>query len=113
MTTLKEACEIIQKDRPNFRILGCEDYGDVYGFNLVPRRWDGDPENLPIGGCCIDTVDKRTGKVWFIDLSDGKAEKVGDLDIYQYLSEDDKEFAIKANKALEEYNEEDCEVFTL
>lgn len=113
MIDAKKACEIIQKDRTNFRILECEDYGEVFGFNLVTRKWDGNPENLPIGGGSIDTVDKKTGKVGCFYSWEDHPKKIKNVDIYQYLSSEDANFAKRANKALDEYNNSECEVFTL
>lgn len=113
MISIEKACKIIQDYKPNFRILGCGDYGDFYGFSLVPRRWNGNPEDLPNGGGITYTVDKKTGKIWYFYLWENHPEKKEDVDIYQYLSGEDANFAIKANKALDEYNNQECEVFTL
>lgn len=112
MITLKEACNIIQKNRPNFRILGCDDYGNVYGFNLVPRRWNGDPDNLPAGSA-IDTVDKQSGKVGCFYEYDKHPNNIKTLNVIPFLSKEDALFAQKANEALNSYNEQEVETFGL
>lgn len=113
MIDIKKAFEIIQRKRTDFRVLGCADYGNVYGFNLVPRRWNGDPDELPIGGSTIDTVDKKTGKIGCFYSWEDHPQKTGEIDIYKYLSYEDAKFAKKANEALNEYNNQECETYTL
>ncbi len=113
MIDIKKAFEIIQKERTNFRVLGCADYGNVYGFNLIPRRWNGDPEELPIGGNAIDTVNKKNGKIDCFYIWEDHPDKIGEIDIFKYLSSEDAEFAKKANAALDDYNNKECEVYTL
>lgn len=113
MIDIKNAFKIIQENRTNFRILGCADYGDIYGFNLVPRKWNGDPDNLPIGGSTIETVNKKTGKVGCFYAWEDHPEKTGEIDIYKYLSPEDAKFAKEANEALDKYNNQECEEFTL
>lgn len=91
--TLEKACKLINDKYPNKRILGCNDYGDDYGFHLVSRKWNGDIEDRPVDSTFADTVNKKDGTISYIMMTDPFPENKGVLNVLPYLSEEDRNFA--------------------
>lgn len=106
MITLSEACKIIQTNIPRCRIISWEDYGDFYAFDMKPRTWNGDRKTCPIGGG-IDAVNKTTGDIFGISIEslfEYDDSVIKTLDILPYLSNEDRVFAMKVQKRIEEDN---------
>lgn len=45
------------------RIEGCRDYGDFWGFGIVPLNYDEDDESTWFADRCDITVNKQTGAI--------------------------------------------------
>ena len=111
MITLKEACEIVKKKHPRFQLLQCLDFGDAYYFNTYPMRFGHKEPRLAIlaAKTGIQTfIYKANGKECMVGSAEGfyeffdknKSKNVKEVDISQYLSLNDVEFAKKANIAM-------------
>lgn len=94
MVTLKEACSIIQEELPNNRIIRCSEIGDYYFFNMPPRRWNGDKNDVPCGGSVYYVKKDGTFDCMnienYMDLLLEYDEK--ELDVRPYLDAEDRAF---------------------
>lgn len=95
MITVQEAVKTLENKYPNSRIVSCVEYDDSYMFNVVPRRWNGDPWDAPAGGS-VDCIRKSNGELFFRHLSelldDDRPTK--NVDIGNYLSKEDSDFIV-------------------
>lgn len=108
MINVKEACNIALENIPDgARIIGYTELSDKYIFNVVPRIWNGDLSDYPCGGY-VNYVTKLDGKFYCVCcdeiddqvLQEVKTFKIDEIDISEYLSEEDAKF-MKEIKAKE------------
>lgn len=104
MITIKEACDALLKEAPEFRIMGCSETKDYFFFHTEPRRWDGNGAGAAGGeGFYVSKKDGIVGTMTnnqIIDIffAEGFPTK---HDVTPFLSEEDVAFLKKvmANRA--------------
>lgn len=95
MLTLKEACDIMNAQYPESRIIGGIEFDHYFGFSMWNRadeEWDGNKFTKPVGSS-VDIIDRNTGKISWLTAEELITESVFDnakpVDVCPYLSDED------------------------
>lgn len=93
MVNAKDACRIFERLHPTLRIIRCLETSEYFFFESEPRRWNGEGSGAGGGEMCY--VVKNNGEAGSMNIIYMPDEEYKDVDVMDYLSEEDRVFAQK------------------
>lgn len=108
MDALKLGIESFRKQKPDFRLLACEEYSEIFILGIYNKRMYDLVEEDPLEIATTSfVIDKKTGDIkitnTFIDLSIMKIideEESKEIDITNYMTDEEINFQEKYMEAL-------------